>query len=34
MTTKTIRNLAIAADVACWGLLLYFAFHFATCPVA
>ena len=31
MSIKTVRNIAIAADAVCWGLLLFFGIHFFTC---
>ena len=34
MSITTVRNLAIAADAACWGALLFFSIHFFTCPAA
>jgi hypothetical protein len=34
MSTKTVLNMAIAADAVCWGALLFFAIHFFTCGVS
>jgi hypothetical protein len=34
MNRKTVRNIVIATDAACWGALAVLAIHFFTCPMA